>query len=84
MERVEIKGAVERRTERAILVAVRMLSVDPWGGGFAEFTRRAWLPTSQVEETDAGWSIPEWLAVDRGLQVWTRPGQRVGTTEVPA
>lgn len=83
-ETIHITGAIERETDRAILVAVNMLNVDPMGGGFVEFTRKAWLPKSKVNATDTGWTIPEWLAVDRGLQVWTNPGSRVGVTEVPA
>jgi hypothetical protein len=82
---IQIKGTVVRSTEKAMLISVDMIDFDPIGGGYIEFEREAWVPKRfAMTITDGVWSIPKWLGEDRGLMVWTRPGQRVGRTQEPA
>ena len=58
---IDIDGAVEARTEKAVLFHT------------GDKTQAAWLPLSQIEieETAFGGiftvSLPEWLALDKGL-----------------
>ena len=81
---VKLKGTVVRSTEKALLLSVDMIDFDPVGGGYIEFEREAWIPRRFLAEVEGSWVIPGWLARDRGLMVWTRPGQRIGRTQEPA
>ena len=81
---VKIKGTLVRSTEKALLISVDMIDFDPIGGGYIEFEREAWIPRRFAEDVEGAWVIPGWLARDRDLMVWTRPGQRIGRTQEPA
>lgn len=83
-ESTHIRGNVLRETDKSLLIEVAMISVDPVGTGFVEFTREAWIPKSLAKVDGDGWSIPSWLAKDRGLFVWTAPGSRLGYSLIPA
>lgn len=62
---VDVECKVLRSTERAWLV--RAGSVE------------AWLPKSETEINDDGTvTIPEWLAVDKGLDLDARAGAAAG------
>lgn len=60
-EIVEVDGAIEARTDRAILFHT------------GDKTQAVWLPRNQIQIDDAGFpeiftvSMPEWMALDRGL-----------------
>ena len=64
---------VLRTTEKALLLAVSIVEPDPYGTGFAEYEREAWIPLSKIEDRDdrddgtISLIVPKWLAVDRGL-----------------
>ena len=58
---VDIDGAIEARTDKAILFHT------------GDKTQAAWLPRNQIQIDDTGFpeiftvSMPEWMALDRGL-----------------
>lgn len=58
---IDIDGAVEAQTEKAVLFHT------------GDKTQAAWLPRSQIEINETGFSgiftvsLPEWLALDKGL-----------------
>jgi len=62
------KATQVRETQRAVLVRARMIEPDPIGPGFVEFERTVWLPKSQVEIDGDTYTVPRWLARDRGLE----------------
>jgi hypothetical protein len=83
MDRITFDARVVKETTKAILLSVRMMEVDPIGSGFIEFEREAWIPLSQLtrvastgdtRETQC-WSIPRWLATQKGLVVKGGPGK---------
>ena len=81
------KYKIVRDSERAILLSVEMIDFDPIGSGYVEFEREAWIPKSQIYGNPfmgEPIKITEWLAKDRGLMVYTRPGCRIGRTQAPA
>lgn len=58
---IDIDGAVEHRTQKAVLFHL------------GDKTKAVWLPLSQIEIAPTGVggiftvSLPEWLALDKGL-----------------
>ena len=51
---IEIAGDLRRETEKAFLIF--------------DGDKEVWLPKSQVENNDDGtFTMPEWLAMDKGL-----------------
>lgn len=58
---IDIDGAIEARTDRAVLFHT------------GDKSEAAWLPRSQIEISDTGIggivtvSLPEWLALEKGL-----------------
>lgn len=60
-EIVEVDGAIEARTDKAILFHT------------GDKTQAVWLPRNQIQIDDTGFpeiftvSMPEWMALDRGL-----------------
>ena len=64
---------VLRTTEKAILLAVSIVEPGPYGPGFDEYEREAWIPLSKIEDREDREDgtitliVPKWLALDRAL-----------------
>jgi hypothetical protein len=60
-ELIEIDGAIEARTDQAVLFHT------------GDKSQAVWLPRSRIQIDDTGFpeiftvTMPEWMAVDRGL-----------------